>query len=74
MRKPPTKVLLILGICLLLVAPLFLRGVTVLRPVLTSSGEPVLRSDGRPLLRNDVLGQPKANREHTLWPRLVCYV
>jgi hypothetical protein len=61
MRSPRTTTLLLVGIFLLLIAPLFLKGVTVLRPVLTATGEPVLRPDGHPLYRRDPVGQMKAD-------------
>jgi hypothetical protein len=67
MWKPRTRTLLLLGVCLLLVASLFLRGITMLRPVLTPTGEPVLQPNGKPLLRFDPLRQLKVNWEaHTL--------
>jgi len=52
---------LILGTCLLLIAPRFLRPVTVFRQVRTPTGDPVLRPDGRPLLQRDPVGQLKVN-------------
>jgi hypothetical protein len=51
---------MIVGICLLLIAPLLFRSVVVLRPVLTPKGEQVFRY-GKPLYRYDAFGQFKAN-------------
>jgi hypothetical protein len=61
MKPPRTKSLAIVGICLLVIAPLLLRGVVVLRPLLTPTGEQVFRADGKPLLRHDASGQFKVN-------------
>jgi len=61
MKPPRTKSLLLVGILLLLIAPLLVRGVVALRPVLTPTGEQILRADGKPLYRHDALGQFKAN-------------
>jgi hypothetical protein len=61
MKSPRTKSLLMVGICLLLIAPLLLRGVVAHRPVLTPTGEQVFRADGKPLYRHDAFGQFKVN-------------
>ena len=52
---------MIVGLCLVLMVPLLMRGVDVLRPVLTPAGQQVFRADGKPLYRHDPIGKLKVN-------------
>lgn len=61
MKKIKTTTLFIVGIVLLFVSSLFLRGVDVLKPVKDSNGEIVHKPDGRILFQEDFWGNIKIN-------------
>jgi len=67
MRAPKTLTLLLLSLCLFVGTGLLMRGVVVLRPVRTQTGEVMHRPDGRPLMERDTLGQFRAN-----WDAYTC--
>jgi hypothetical protein len=56
-----TAILALVGALMLVVGPLFHRGVTVLKPVLDSEGMQVRGTDGKPLFKQDLPGQLKVN-------------
>jgi hypothetical protein len=56
-HKPPTLVLVFVGVCSLMIAPMFLCACDAFRQVTGSDGKPIFRPDGRPLLERDWLGQ-----------------
>jgi hypothetical protein len=61
MQKIKTRTLFISGVALFFASSLFMRGVTVLKPVKDSNGVIVHRPDGRILFQEDVWGGIKVN-------------
>jgi len=60
MRAPKTLTLLLLSLCLFVGTGLLMRGVVVLRPVRTQTGEVMHRPDGRPLMEREIRSDSSA--------------
>jgi hypothetical protein len=68
-HAPTTIRLLVCSGVLFVLAGLLMRPVSVLRPVLTETGEQVRRSDGQPVRERDRIGQFRVN-----WDAYSCLI